>query len=103
MRMSQIPVDVVYLDIDHLDECKSFTFNRHLFKEQWIVNMSKQYQVKWVPIQDDFIEISKDYLPYSLGIAMDVFYKERETGTYVRGCGYVGQTLFPSYVSPQSL
>lgn len=46
--------------------------------------------MKWVPIQDDFIEISKDYLPYSLGIAMDVFYKERETGTYVRGCGYVG-------------
>lgn len=90
MRSAEIPIDVVWVDIDHLDQCKSFTFDRKQFKEQSIVAMSKKYQVKWVPIQDDFIEISKDYLPFGLGKALDVFYKERSTGTYTRGCGYVG-------------
>lgn len=37
-----------------------------------------------------------------MGDKLDIFYKERSSGTYTRGCGYCGQNVFPSYMSNRS-
>lgn len=50
MRENQIPVDVIWIDIDHMDAFKSYTFNKHLFSENMIAKLCEKYSVKWVPL-----------------------------------------------------
>ncbi|XP_050403277.1 maltase-glucoamylase [Patella vulgata] len=107
---ADIPYDVQYADIDHMDERKDFTIDQQNFKE--LPQLFRKYQdmgMKFIIILDPaIISNETNYRPYTLGIDRDVYIKW-PNGTNPDYAdfnndnilGYVwpkGKTVFPDFL-----
>ena len=84
-REKQIPADVLYCDIDYMDEYKIFTWNKQNFpKPKKLIDKLKVMDFKLVTIVDPGIKVEPGYPQYDEGIKNGYF------ATYPDGENYTG-------------
>lgn len=98
MREKDIPCDVIYLDIDYMQDYKVFTINSERFKE--FKEMTKELHekgFKLVVIIDPGVKVEESYKAYDQGIKNDYFIKDENGEVYV-GKVWPGDSVFPDFL-----
>ena len=101
-RDHQLPIDMVYLDIDYMQDYKDFTVNAERFPafEQFVQKM-KEEKIHLIPIIDAGVKIEKGYEIYEEGLEKGYFCK-REDGSAFVAAVWPGWTHFPDVLSPDA-
>ena len=99
-RDNQIPIDMVYLDIDYMQDYKDFTVNPERFPDfpKFVQGMKNQ-GIHLIPIIDAGVKIEDDYDIYEEGVEKGYFCK-REDGSDFVAAVWPGWTHFPDVLNP---
>ncbi|RKR80243.1 alpha-glucosidase [Mucilaginibacter gracilis] len=85
-RKKQIPIDVMYCDIDYMDNYKIFTWNPKTFaKPKLMMDKLKAMDMHLVTIVDPGIKVEEGYKQYDEGVKNDYF------ATYPNGDKFIGE------------
>lgn len=101
-RDKDMPADVIYLDIHHMEAYKVFTFDGLKFPDaKSLISQLKKLGFKVVVILDPGIKIEKNYLPYEEGKEKDLLLK------YPDGIDYAAQVwpgwcVFPDFTKAET-
>lgn len=99
MRKNEIPCDVIYLDIDYMENYKVFTFDTIRFKEFKKMAMELHKKgFKLVVIIDPGIKVEKDYKIYEEGLKNNYFIKDENGEVYI-GKVWPGDSVFPDFLN----
>jgi alpha-glucosidase len=99
-RDKQIPADVLYLDIHHMDAYKVFTWNPERFSNPVEMNKTlKSMGFHTAVIVDPGVKIDKGYHAYEDGLKNDMFIKYPD-GTPYTGQVWPGWCHFTDYTKP---
>ncbi|MCD8741165.1 glycoside hydrolase family 31 protein [Mucilaginibacter roseus] len=97
LREHNIPADVIYCDIDYMDNYKIFTWNDEAFPDpKGMIDQLKALDFRTVCIVDPGIKVEDGYKQYDEGVAKNYF------ATYINGDNYVasvwpGRCHFPNF------
>ncbi|MBD8487191.1 DUF4968 domain-containing protein [Echinicola sp. CAU 1574] len=101
-RDKDIPGDVIYLDIHHMEKYKVFTFNGEKFPDaKAMISSLKGKGFKVVVIMDPGIKVENGYAPYTEGIEEDLFLKYPDGETY-EGQVWPGWCAFPDFTAEKT-
>lgn len=101
-RGNKIPIDMVYLDIDYMQDYKDFTINPERFPNfpQFVQDM-KEANIHLIPIIDAGVKIEEGYEVYEEGVEKGYFCK-REDGSDFVAAVWPGWTHFPDVLNPDA-
>lgn len=101
-RDNHIPLDMVYLDIDYMQDYKDFTVNTERFPDfaQFVQRM-KEEKIHLIPIIDAGVKIEDGYEIYEEGVEKGYFCK-REDGSEFVAAVWPGWTHFPDVLNPDA-
>ena len=101
-RSKHIPLDMVYMDIDYMEDFKDFTLNPDEFADfpDFVEEMRKQ-NIHLVPIIDAGVKIEKGYDVYEEGIEKGYFCKRADGSEFVAAV-WPGETHFPDFLNPDA-
>ncbi|MDE7478283.1 MAG: alpha-glucosidase [Lachnospiraceae bacterium] len=101
-RDNQIPIDMIYLDIDYMKDYKDFTVNPERFPDfpQYVQKM-KAENIHLIPIIDAGVKIEDGYDIYEEGVEKGYFCK-REDGSDFVAAVWPGWTHFPDMLNPEA-
>lgn len=87
-RKKHIPLDMVYMDIDYMDDFKDFTLHKDEFKDfpEFVEEMKAQ-NIHLVPIIDAGVKIEKGYDIYEEGVKNNYFCKREDGSESLQLCG----------------
>ncbi len=101
-RERGIPCDVLYLDIDHMDGYRVFTFDAERFPDPagFVAEMEAD-GFKVVCITDPGVKVDEDYGVYVSGRDRDLYCKTKR-GTEYRNVVWPGLCAFPDFTNPEA-
>ncbi len=101
-RKRNIPCDALYLDIDHMDGYRSFTWNRENFPTPAVLvaDLTKS-GFKTVAILDPGIKVDPDYKIDQIGLRENVFVTYPSGKPFV-GPAWAGSSHFPDFTNPKA-
>ncbi|MCM1184551.1 MAG: alpha-glucosidase [Roseburia sp.] len=101
-RSNRIPIDMVYLDIDYMQEYKDFTINPERFPDfpQFVEEMRRE-RIHLIPIIDAGVKIEAGYDVYEEGVEKGYFCK-REDGSDFVAAVWPGWTHFPDVLNAEA-
>ncbi|NBI62095.1 alpha-glucosidase [Clostridiales bacterium] len=101
-REHDIPLDMIYMDIEYMDHYKDFTVDPQNFPDfPAFVNEMKQRDIRLIPIIDAGVKVEPGYQIYEEGVEKGYFCK-REDGTEFEACVWPGMTHFPDFLNHQA-
>ncbi len=101
-RANNIPLDMVYMDIDYMDSYKDFTIDSKRIPDfTAFVNEMKNEKIHLIPIIDAGVKVQPGYDVYEEGKANDYFCK-REDGTDFEAAVWPGLTCLPDVLNPEA-
>ncbi len=101
-RDHQIPLDMVYLDIDYMQDYKDFTVNEERFPAfEAFVQQMKEEKIHLIPIIDAGVKIEKGYDIYVEGVEKGYFCKRGDGSEFVASV-WPGWTHFPDVLNPDA-
>lgn len=101
-RDHQIPLDMVYLDIDYMQDYKDFTVNEERFPAfEAFVQQMKEEKIHLIPIIDAGVKIEKGYDIYEEGVEKGYFCKRGDGSEFVASV-WPGWTHFPDVLNPDA-
>ncbi len=101
-RKNHLPIDMIYMDIDYMEEYKDFTVNQEEFGDfSAFVEAMKEKNIRLVPIIDAGVKIEEGYPVYEEGIAQGHFCV-REDKTPFTAAVWPGYTHFPDVLNPKA-
>ncbi|MFD2037448.1 TIM-barrel domain-containing protein [Belliella marina] len=101
-REKDMPADVIYLDIHHMEKYKVFTFDNEKFNDpKAMISRLKEKGFKVVVIMDPGIKTEKGYLPYEEGLQKDLFVKYPD-GEIYEGQVWPGWCAFPDFTKEET-
>lgn len=97
MRRDKIPCDVIYLDIDYMQNYKVFTWSKESFPDpKRMVDRLKEMGFKIVTIVDPGVKIENGYDVYESGKEKDVFVKKK-VGKSSKATFGLENAIFPTF------
>ena len=98
----EIPIDVMWLDIDGMDNYEIFTLNKNFSKiKSFIKNTIHEDGGKFVPIIDIGVSYENNNSTYvKLGNNLDIFIKSNYTKENLIAKVWPGKTVFPDFFNP---
>ncbi len=101
-RRNHIPLDMVYLDIDYMQDYKDFTVNSERFPDfAGFVEEMRAQQIHLIPIIDAGVKIEPGYDVYEEGVEKGYFCK-REDGSDFVAAVWPGWTHFPDVLNTEA-
>lgn len=100
-RGSHIPIDMIYMDIDYMDDYKDFTVSKEFRDFPAFVEEMKENNIRLIPIIDAGVKIENGYDVYEEGTANNYFCK-REDGSDFVAAVWPGYTHFPDFFQPEA-
>lgn len=101
-RKNHLPIDMIYMDIDYMEEYKDFTVNQEEFGDfSAFVEEMKEKNIRLVPIIDAGVKIEEGYPVYEEGIEQGYFCV-REDKTPFTAAVWPGYTHFPDVLNPKA-
>ena len=101
-RDKDMPADVIYLDIHHMEKYKVFTFDGQKFPDpKSMIGALKKKGFKVVVIMDPGIKTEKGYLPFEEGKEKDLFVKYPDNQIY-EGQVWPGWCAFPDFTKAET-
>ncbi len=101
-RENEIPLDMVYMDIDYMQDYKDFTVNPERFPDFGeFVQKMKAEKIHLIPIIDAGVKIEQGYDIYEEGMEKGYFCK-REDGSDFVAAVWPGWTHFPDVLNPEA-
>jgi len=101
-RDKNMPADVIYLDIHHMEAYKVFTFDGEKFPDaKGMITALKAKGFRVVVIMDPGIKTENGYLVYDEGKGKDLFVKFPD-GIQYEGQVWPGWCAFPDFTKPQT-
>ena len=101
-RENRIPLDMVYMDIDYMQDYKDFTINEERFPAfSSYVKKMKEKKIHLIPIIDAGVKIEDGYDIYEEGVKKGYFCK-REDGSDFVAAVWPGWTHFPDFLNPEA-
>ncbi len=101
-RDHHIPLDMIYMDIDYMQDYKDFTVNEENFPDfAGFVREMKEEGVRLIPIIDAGVKIEKGYSVYEEGVQKGYFCK-REDGSNFAAAVWPGYTHFPDVLNKEA-
>jgi len=98
MRTNQIPCDVIYLDIDYMQNFKVFTLHSERFKDfKAMTTQLHSMGFKLVVVIDPGVKKETGYKVYEEGIKKDYFVKDENGEVYI-GKVWPGDSAFPDFL-----
>lgn len=98
-KEKNVPIDMLYMDIDYMDHYKDFTTSPEDFPDfDGFVKDMKDQHIHLVPIIDAGVKVEKGYKTYDEGVANNYFVK-REDGSDFEACVWPGMTHFPDVLN----
>lgn len=98
-RKNHIPMDMIYMDIDYMQDYKDFTLNEKNFQDfPEFVQKMKEQNLRLVPIIDAGVKVEKGYEVYEEGVKNGYFCK-REDGSDFVAAVWPGDTHFPDMLN----
>jgi alpha-glucosidase len=99
-RKRRIPADVLYLDIDHMDGFRVFTWNRKTFPDpKAMLGRLHDEGFHAVTIVDPGIKFDQDYPVYRSGREQGVYIRKAD-GSELHAKVWPGICAFPDFTSP---
>ncbi len=97
-----MPADVIYLDIHHMEEYKVFTFDGKKFPDaKSMITELKAKGFRVVVILDPGIKTQQGYLPYQEGLSKNLFVKYPDGEDYVAQV-WPGWCAFPDFTKQET-
>ena len=101
LRYYKIPSDVIWLDIDYMDQFKIFTFHKEEFsKPKELNDYLHDKNFKSVYMIDPGVKVEKGYFVDDQGTAADYWVKDENGKTFV-GDVWPGPCHFPDFTRPE--
>jgi alpha-glucosidase len=101
-RARKIPIDVLWFDIDYMDEFRIFTFDAEQYPDPKAMNAYlHQHKMKGVWMIDPGVAAQQGYPVYDSGTAQDVWVKTSNGDNYL-GAVWPGATVFPDFTQPKT-
>lgn len=101
-RDKNMPADVIYLDIHHMEKYKVFTFDGEKFPDPTsMIQRLNEKGFKVVVIMDPGIKNDAGYLPYEEGKQKDLFVKYPD-GEIYEGQVWPGWCAFPDFTKAET-
>lgn len=98
-RENNIPLDMIYMDIDYMDSYKDFTLNPENFPDfPDFVKEMKDQDLCLIPIIDAGVKVEKGYDVYEEGVEKRYFC-QREDGSDFVAAVWPGDTHFPDFLN----
>ncbi len=101
-RKNKIPADVIYLDIDYMDDYRVFTWDKKRFPDpaKMVADLNKD-GFKTVLIIDPGIKVDPKYQAYSDGQKANIFVKNPD-GTELNRDVWPKSSAFPDFTDPKA-
>jgi alpha-glucosidase len=100
LRAKGFPADGVFLDIQHMDGFRTFTFDSTLFPDPAsLVRELASFGLKTSIIVDPGIKVDPGYRVYDEGIAGDFFLRDGDA--VYEGDVWPGRSVFPDFSAPR--
>lgn len=101
-RENNIPLDMVYMDIDYMQDFKDFTLNEENFPDfpEFVQEMKNQ-NIRLIPIIDAGVKVEKGYDVYEEGVKNRYFCR-REDGSDFIAAVWPGDTHFPDLLNDEA-
>ena len=101
-RKNHLPIDMIYMDIDYMEEYKDFTVNQEEFGDfSAFVEEMKEKNIRLVPIIDAGVKIEEGYPVYEEGIAQGYFCVREDKSPFTAAV-WPGYTHFPDVLNPKA-
>ena len=101
-RESGVPLDMVYMDIDYMQNFKDFTLNEENFQDfPAFVQEMKEKNIRLIPIIDAGVKVEKGYDIYEEGVN-NRYFCQREDGSDFVAAVWPGDTHFPDVLNPEA-
>ena len=100
---NNLPLDVLWTDIDYMDRYRDFTLNKNNYKSmpEFITNLN-QKGIYFVPIIDAGISRTDDYYAYKDGLEKDLYIKSAKTKEPLVGIVWPGYAVFTDFTHPKT-
>lgn len=101
-RNNHIPMDMLYMDIDYMEDYKDFTVSKKRFPDfRAFVEEMKAKKIHLIPIIDAGVKIEEGYDVYEEGCEKGYFCKRADGSDFV-GAVWPGRTHFPDMLNPKA-
>ncbi|MCI8586704.1 MAG: alpha-glucosidase [Lachnospiraceae bacterium] len=101
-RKNRIPLDMIYMDIDYMQDYKDFTLNEENFSDfSEFVREMKEQNLRLIPIIDAGVKIEEGYDVYEEGVK-NRYFCQREDGSDFVAAVWPGYTHFPDVLNPEA-
>ncbi|MBK8624060.1 MAG: glycoside hydrolase family 31 protein [Saprospiraceae bacterium] len=101
LRLLKIPCDVIYLDIDYMNEFRCFTWDKEKFPDpKRMISELKENGFRTVVIIDPGIKIDDQYPVFKEALENNYFCR-RADGPYMKGKVWPGDCYFPDFTNPK--
>ena len=101
-KEADIPVDMIYMDIDYMQDFKDFTVNPERFPDfENFVREMKEQGIHLIPIIDAGVKIEDGYDVYEEGVK-NGFFCQKEDGTNLVAAVWPGKVHFPDFLNPKA-
>ncbi|MDB5029285.1 glycoside hydrolase family 31 protein [Mucilaginibacter sp.] len=101
-REKNIPADVIYCDIDYMDDYKIFTWNKETFPDpKGMIAKLKAIDFRLVTIVDPGIKIDEEYPEYNEGVANNYF-ATYPNGELFTASVWPGRCHFPDFLNEEA-
>lgn len=98
-RSNKIPMDMIYMDIDYMQDYKDFTLNEENFSDfPKFVQEMKRSNLRLIPIIDAGVKVEKGYSVYEEGVE-NRYFCQREDGSDFIAAVWPGDTHFPDVLN----
>ena len=97
---NEIPYDVIYLDIDHTEKMRYFTFDHNLYPDpKGMIESYEAQNRKIVLISDPHIKVDKDFYVYNEFAEKDLFIKESDGVTNYEAKCWPGNSSWVDFLN----